>query len=94
MGQFVLAFGGASWWSEESAPLVIRTHKVHPLRCRNCGQTGHLWLAEHGHHDWSFTTVGFIGLAVNRHNPPNSVLRCNGCGSPQVSVDPTATQAG
>ena len=29
---------------------------------------------------------GFIGLAVNRHNPPNSVLRCNGCSSPQVAV--------
>jgi len=63
------------------------SHQVFALCCRTCGQAGHLWLTEHGQRDWSFTTVGFSGLAVNRHNPPNSVLRCNSCGSPQVLVE-------
>ncbi len=63
------------------------TTQTYRLACRTCGQTGGLWITENGHRDWSFATVGFIGLAVNRHNPPNSVLRCNACGSPQVHVD-------
>jgi hypothetical protein len=63
-----------------------RTHQVYGLRCRICGQAGHLSLNQNGQRDWSFTTVGFIGLAVNRHNPPNSVLRCNACGSPLIEV--------
>jgi hypothetical protein len=65
-----------------------RTHQIFSLRCRTCGQIGHLWLNENGQPDWSFATLGFVGLAVNRHNPPNSVLRCNACGSPQVLVTP------
>jgi hypothetical protein len=64
------------------------THQFFHLRCRTCGQIGHLSLNENGQRDWSFTTLGFVGLAVNRHNPPNSVLRCNSCGSPQVLVTP------
>ncbi len=72
-----------------SSPVSTRTHHVFSLRCRTCGQIGHLWLNENGQRDWSFTTVGFIGLAVNRHNPPNSVLRCNACASPQVWVEPS-----
>ena len=56
------------------------------LQCRQCGQTGELVLMTASQRDWSFMTVGFIGLAVNRHNPANSVLRCNGCGSPLVAV--------
>jgi hypothetical protein len=71
-----------------------RTQQLFILRCRTCGQTGHLWLNENGQRDWSFTTVGFIGLAVNRHNPPNSVLRCNGCSSPQVAVIVAPPQPG
>jgi hypothetical protein len=63
------------------------TTQVFDLYCRNCGQTGHLGLTSRGKGDWSFTAVGFIGVAVNRHNLPNSVLRCNGFGSPQVSVE-------
>jgi hypothetical protein len=63
------------------------TTKLYRLRCRNCGQAGGLWITEDGQRDWSFATVGFIGLAVNRHNPRNSVLRCNACGSPQVWLE-------
>lgn len=68
--------------------MSTRTLQVFGLQCRTCGQTGHLWLSQNGQRDWSFAADGFIGLAVNRHNPPNSVLRCNGCGSPQVYVTP------
>jgi hypothetical protein len=68
--------------------LSTRTHQVFGLSCRTCGQSGHLRLTENGQRDWSFTTVGFLGLAVNRHNPVNSVIRCNGCGSPLVVVAP------
>lgn len=72
--------------------MATRTYQVHPLICRTCGQSGHLWLTEYGRQrDWSFTTVGFIGLAVNRHNPANSVLRCNACNSPLVTVGPPQT---
>jgi hypothetical protein len=60
--------------------------KIFHLRCRTCGQTGHLRLADPGLRSWSFTMVGFIGLAVNRHNPQNSVIRCNACSSPLVVV--------
>jgi hypothetical protein len=63
------------------------TTQLYRLRCHNCGQTGGLWITEDGQRDWSFATVGFIGLAVNRHNPRNSVLRCNACGSPQVRLE-------
>lgn len=62
--------------------------KNYTLGCRNCGQKGILSISTHGQLDWSFATVGFIGLAVNRYNPANSVLRCNNCGSPVVSVEP------
>jgi hypothetical protein len=75
-------------------PVQTRTQQLFILRCRTCGQMGHLWLSENGQRDWSFTTVGFIGLAVNRHNPPNSVLRCNGCSSPQVAVTLAPPQPG
>lgn len=61
--------------------------QTYQLSCRNCGQAGGLWITENGQRDWSFATVGFIGIAVNRHNPRNSVLRCNACGSPQVWVE-------
>ena len=67
--------------------MSTRTHQLYSLRCRTCGQTGHLWLNQNGQRDWNFTAVGFIGLAVNRHNPTNSVLRCNSCASPQVAVE-------
>jgi len=58
------------------------------LHCRQCGQHGELVLLTTSQRDWSFMTVGFIGLAVNRHNPPNSVLRCNDCGSSTVEATP------
>lgn len=58
------------------------------VRCRQCGQHGELMVMTSGQRNWSFMTVGFIGLAVNRHNPPNSVLRCNGCGSSFTEVTP------
>jgi hypothetical protein len=63
------------------------TTQLYQLKCCNCGQAGGLWVTQNGQRDWSFATVGFIGLAVNRHHPPNSVLRCNACGSPQVRVE-------
>jgi hypothetical protein len=62
------------------------THTIYALSCRTCGQVGSLHLTSSGPSSWSFATVGFIGLAVNRHNPPNSVIRCNSCGSPVVDV--------
>jgi hypothetical protein len=62
--------------------------------CRTCHQAGHLWINQNGQRDWSFTTVGFIGLAVNRHNPPNSVLRCNRCGSSLVEIAARPETAG
>ena len=68
--------------------MTSHSQQVFLLRCRTCGQSGHIRLSETGQRDWSFTAVGFIGLAVNRHNPPNSVFRCNGCSSPQVAVTP------
>ena len=71
--------------------MTTYTRQVFALRCRNCGQAGQLWLTENAQRDWSFATVGFVGLAVNRHNPPNSVIRCNACGSPQVAVARDAT---
>lgn len=67
--------------------MPTRSHQVYHLRCRTCGQTGELCLSQNGQRDWSFTAVGFIGLAVNRHNPVNSILRCNGCSSPQIQVE-------
>jgi len=69
-------------------------HQIYHLHCRFCGQHGELSLTSRGQRDWAFTAVGFIGLAVNRHNPPNSVLRCNACGSPHVEVAPAETQPG
>jgi hypothetical protein len=66
--------------------LTQYTTRVYPLRCRNCGQSGFISIAQNGQRDWHFTAVGFFGLAVNRHNPSNSVLRCNSCGSSLVQV--------
>lgn len=63
------------------------TTQLYQLKCRNCGQAGGLWVTQNGQRDWSFATLGFIGLAVNRHYPPNSVLRCNACGSSLVRVE-------
>lgn len=74
--------------------MSTRSHQTFSLRCRTCGQAGHLWLSQNGQRDWSFTAVGFVGLAINRHNPMNSVLRCNACSSPQVAVESEASKAG
>ncbi len=63
------------------------THTLFRLVCRTCGQSGALHITN-SNRSWSFVTVGFVGLAVNRHNPPNSVMRCNGCGSSVVQVEP------
>lgn len=63
-------------------------HTIYKLSCRMCGQVGSLHITTHSWNHWSFVTVGFIGLAVNRYNPPNSILRCNACSSPVVQVDP------
>jgi len=56
------------------------------LACRNCGQKGQLSITSSSQWAWSFAAVGFQGLAINRFNPPNSVIRCNGCGSSIVKV--------
>jgi hypothetical protein len=63
------------------------TTRIYPLRCGTCGQAGSLHISEDGQSNWQFATIGFIGLAVNRHNPPNSILRCNACSSPIVRVE-------
>ena len=60
--------------------------RLFDLLCRMCGQAGCLRLIDNGHRGWSFTAVGFVGLAINRHNPPNSVIRCNACGSSLVAM--------
>jgi hypothetical protein len=61
------------------------THATYTLRCRDCGQTGQLCVTTHVRsRDWSFTAVGFIGLAVNRYHPAMSVMRCNRCWSSDV----------
>ena len=57
----------------------------HALRCRDCGQAGELHVTIDTHtRGWSFTTVGFIGLAVNRYQPTHSIMRCNRCWSSDV----------
>lgn len=71
----------------ENRPVTMRTQQVFDLRCRTCGSNGELWLSSNDRHGWSFSSIGFVGLAVNRHNPPNSVMRCNSCGSPQVRIE-------
>lgn len=68
-------------------------HTAYPLVCQTCGQTGYLHMTVGGHGGWSFATVGFIGLAVNRYNPPNSILRCNGCSSPMVRIQRPAERS-
>ncbi len=69
------------------------THTLFRLACRTCGQNGALHITTNRAGGWSFVTVGFVGLAVNRHNPPNSVLRCNSCSSSVVQVYPWETNA-
>lgn len=68
-------------------------HTIYRLTCRTCGQAGSLHITLNGPGHWSFVTVGFIGLAVNRYNPSNSILRCNACSSPVVYVDPEVTHS-
>lgn len=69
------------------------SHTLFRLVCRTCGQSGALHITTSGPRNWSFVTVGFVGLAVNRHNPPNSVLRCNSCSSSVVQVYPPDANA-
>jgi hypothetical protein len=70
------------------------TQETFSLRCRDCGQEGQLCVTTNCRtHDWSFVTVGFIGLAVNRYHPAMSILRCNRCWSSDVRF-PLAGQAG
>ena len=64
---------------------VMRT--LYRLTCRTCVQHGELWITHTERGDWAFATVGFIGLAVNRYNPANSILRCNSCWGPHVTVE-------
>jgi hypothetical protein len=64
-----------------------RTETLYILACRTCGQRGEMRITENGQRDWAFAAVGFFGLAVNRHNPPNSVIRCGGCSSPHVAIE-------
>ena len=71
--------------------MQIRHTHAYDLRCRNCGQTGGLWITEYVNGGWAFAPVGFVGLAVNRFNPHNSVIRCNACGSSVVEVTPNAS---
>ena len=73
------------------ARLAYTTTHLYALLCRTCGQTGTISITQNGQREWHFAAVGFIGMAINRHNPPNSVLRCNMCGSPQVRVQPSDT---
>lgn len=73
------------------ALLAYTTTQLFALLCRTCGQGGTISITQNGQRDWHFSAVGFIGLAINRHNPSNSVLRCNACGSPQVRVEPAET---
>ncbi len=60
---------------------------AHKLCCNNCGQDGQLWITHSSPESWSFAPVGFIGLAVDRFAPSNSVLRCLDCGSTDVAVE-------
>jgi hypothetical protein len=62
------------------------TRTFYRLTCRTCFQHGELWITDARLGGWAFATVGFVGLAVNRYNPQNSVLRCNGCWGPHVTV--------
>jgi hypothetical protein len=61
---------------------------LYRLTCRTCSQHGELWITDTRPGGWAFAAVGFIGLAVNRHNPQNSVMRCNACWGPHVTVEP------
>ncbi len=73
--------------------MTQHTTRIYQLQCCNCGRRGWISISQNGHLNWHFTAVGFAGLAVNRHNPPNSALRCNGCSSSLVHVyrdDPMA----
>ncbi len=58
---------------------------VHALECEHCGTTGKLFITQ-GPLDWRFGSVGFVGLAVNRQDPKDSLLQCIECGSGRVSV--------
>ena len=58
------------------------------LECQRCSGSGEILICSSGQNDWNFVTVGFVGLAVDRHRPERSVLRCNGCRSERVSVRP------
>lgn len=60
------------------------------LRCRRCSETGELYLLVGDRVDWSFVPVGFIGVAIDRHTPERSVLRCIGCRSERVEMTPRA----
>lgn len=62
------------------------THQNFECTCRSCGEQGFLSITIDGRGDWSFAPAGFIGLAVNRSNPSDSVLRCITCGSSGVDV--------
>jgi transcription elongation factor Elf1 len=73
---------GTSW--------MPKTCNNYALACRNCGQTGQLSITSNSQYGWSFIAIGFDGLAVNRFNPPNSVIRCNTCGSSIVRVETTS----
>lgn len=69
-----------------------QTEQLFRVVCRHCGQHGELRLTTSGPRDWCFSTLGFVGLAVNRYNPANSVLRCYGCGGPHVWIEPMPPQ--
>jgi Zn finger protein HypA/HybF involved in hydrogenase expression len=59
---------------------------AYTLECESCGKTGQLFITQ-GPLDWSFAPVGFLGIAVNRQDPNDSVLQCIECGSGRVRVD-------
>ena len=61
--------------------------KTYDLTCRSCGGKGMLSITGvQSGGDWSMAPVGFVGLAVDHHNPSNSVMRCVVCGSSDVAI--------
>lgn len=80
----------ATVFASEPSCHMTRVWTRYPARCRNCGQSGllHVWSDDKR---WGFVAQGIIGVAVNRHNPVNSVVRCNACQSPVVEITREAT---
>ncbi len=70
---------------ERPVDFMSRKWTRYAAQCGNCRQHGllHVWTDDK---HWGFVAQGVIGVAVNRHNPVNSVVRCNACQSPVVEI--------